>query len=100
VYRVIKTNVFDTWLDGLRDRKARALIIRRVMALELGHFGDFKQVEKGVLEMRIHIGPGYRVYVTRRARQLLVLLCGGDKGSQKRDIARAVKLAESLEIEP
>jgi len=100
MFTVIKTTVFDSWLDGLRDRKGRALIIRRLTALELGHFGDFKQVEKGVLEMRIHAGPGYRVYLTRRAKQLIVVLCGGDKGSQKRDIARAVELAESLEIEP
>ena len=96
--RVVKTKVFDAWLDGLRDRKGRAIIIRRLLALELGHFGDFKQVEKGILEMRIHFGPGYRVYLTQRGKELIVLLCGGDKRSQKRDIAKAIELAENMEI--
>jgi putative addiction module killer protein len=100
MFTVIKTKLFDAWIDGLRDRKGRAIIVRRLMALELGHFGDFKQVERGILEMRIHFGPGYRVYLTQRGKQLIVLLCGGDKGSQKRDISKAVELAERLEIEP
>ncbi len=79
---------------------ARAIIARRLLALELGHFGDVKQVESGILEMRIHFGPGYRVYLTQRGKELIILLCGGDKRSQKRDIAKARALAESLEIEP
>ncbi|NJM92355.1 MAG: type II toxin-antitoxin system RelE/ParE family toxin [Rhodospirillaceae bacterium] len=98
MFAVVRTKVFDEWLDELRDRKGRAVIIRRLLALELGHFGDFKPVEKGVLEMRIHFGPGYRVYLTQRGKQLIVLLCGGDKRSQKRDIAKAVELAENMEI--
>lgn len=97
MFTVIKTKVFDNWLDGLRDRTGRAIIVRRLMALELGHFGDFKQVQKGILEMRIHFGPGYRVYLTQRGKELIILLCGGDKRSQKRDIAKAIALADSLE---
>lgn len=98
MFTVARTKVFDEWLDELRDRKGRAIIIRRLLALELGHFGDFKQVEKGIREMRIHFGPGYRVYLTQRGKQLIVLLCGGDKHSQKRDIAKAVELAGNVEI--
>ena len=86
------------WLEGLRDKKGRAIIDRRLDALELGHFGDSKQVAKHVIEMRIHFGPGYRVYLTQRGRQIVILLCGGDKRSQKRDIERAVELAGNVEI--
>ena len=68
--------------------------------LELhGQFGDSKQVAKGVIEMRIHVGPGYRVYLTQRGKQIVILLCGGDKASQKRDIEKAIQLAETTEIE-
>jgi putative addiction module killer protein len=98
MFTVVRTKVFDEWLDELGDRKGRAVIIRRLLALELGHFGDFKQVERGILEMRVHFGPGYRVYLTQRGKRLIVLLCGGDKHSQKRDIAKAVELAENMEI--
>lgn len=64
-----------------------------------GHFGDSKQVAKGIVEMRIHVGPGYRVYLTRRGKQIILLLCGGEKRSQRRDIEKAVELAEITEIE-
>ena len=99
MFEVYKTDVFIEWIEALRDKRGAALIARRLRALELeGHFGDSKQVAKGVIEMRIHFGPGYRVYLTQRGKQVVVLLCGGDKRSQKRDIERAVELAENVEI--
>jgi putative addiction module killer protein len=98
MFEVYRTDVFIAWLEGLRDKKGRAIIDRRLDALELGHFGDSRQVAKDVIEMRIHFGPGYRVYLTRRGKQIVILLCGGDKRSQKRDIERAAKLAENVEI--
>lgn len=99
MFDVHRTDVFIEWIEDLRDDRGAAAIARRLRALELeGHFGDSKQVAKAVIEMRIHAGPGYRVYLTRRGRQIVILLCGGDKRSQKRDIERAVALAESMEI--
>ena len=96
---VHRTDAFLEGIEDLRDNRGAAAIARRLRTLELeGHFGDSKQVAKGVIEMRIHVGPGYRVYLTQRGKQIDVLLCGGDKRSQKRDVERAVKLAENVEI--
>lgn len=91
------TEVFDRWLARLRDRRAQLMIAARIDRLAFGHLGDVASVGDGVEELRIHHGPGYRVYLTRRGRTLIVLLCGGDKGSQRRDIARAKSLALQLE---
>ncbi|MEZ5668986.1 MAG: type II toxin-antitoxin system RelE/ParE family toxin [Alphaproteobacteria bacterium] len=91
------TDVFDRWLARLKDRRAQVQVAARIDRLAFGHFGDVEAVGDGVEELRIHAGPGYRVYLTRRGRTLVVLLCGGDKGSQARDIARAKKLARQLE---
>ena len=100
MYEIYRTRAFIGWLDGLRDDKAVAVINRRLLTLAMhGHFGDSKQVAKSVIEVRIHVGPGYRVYLTRRGKQIILLLCGGDKRSQKRDIEKAVELAEITEIE-
>ena len=93
------TAIFDRWLGKLRDRTGQAIIAHRVRRLSAGNLGDAKPVAKGVSELRIHFGPGYRVYLTQRGTQIIVLLCGGDKGSQKRDIARAVELSEQLKDE-
>ncbi len=90
---LIKTNLFDRWLINLRDRKARAKIEARIRRLSLGNPGDVKPVGERVSEMRIDYGPGYRVYFTERGPVVVVLLCGGDKGSQARDIARAKDIA-------
>jgi putative addiction module killer protein len=98
MFEVYRTDAFAKWAASLRDRKVRAVIGRRLDALELGHFGDSKQVAKDVVELRIHVGPGYRVYLTRRGQRIVILLCGGDKRSQKRDIARAAELAGKVEI--
>lgn len=87
---------FDEWLLDLRDSVAKARISTRLVAAQQGHFGDTKPVGEGVSEMRIHYGPGYRIYFTRKGDIVYVLLIGGDKDSQKRDIAQAKALAARL----
>lgn len=91
-----RTSEFDKWLKKLRDDRARAKILVRVKRLELGNPGDVEPVGDGVSEMRIDYGPGYRVYYTERGKELVMLLVGGDKSSQDRDIARAKQLAKGL----
>ena len=80
---------FEAWRDRLKDRVAKASITRRVLRIELGDFGDYRRVGDGVSELRIDVGPGYRVYFGTVGSTVVVLLLGGDKGSQARDIARA-----------
>jgi len=87
---------FDKWLLDLRDSIAKARISTRLVAAQQGHFGDCKPVGDGVNEMRVHCGPGYRIYFTRKGDVVYVLLIGGDKDSQKRDIAQAKALAARL----
>ena len=87
---------FDTWLAGLKDKIGRARILHRIRSAEHGNFGDCEPVGEGVSEMRIHVGPGYRVYYMRRASVVYVLLAGGDKSTQKRDIKRAIEMAQTL----
>jgi putative addiction module killer protein len=93
---VRQTDVFADWFAGLRDREARARITVRIRRLSLGNPGDVKPVGGGVSEMRIDYGPGYRVYFVRRGDTVIVLLCGGDKRNQDRDIARALELAREV----
>lgn len=90
---LFKTSVFDAWLRALRDRRAAARIQVRMDRLVLGNPGDVKPVGSGISEMRIDYGPGYRIYFTRRGPVVIVLLCGGDKGSQGRDIETAKALS-------
>lgn len=91
-----KTVEFDRWLRTHRDAKAAARIAARVRSAEYGNFGDCRPVGEGVSEMRVHVGPGYRIYFARQGRTVYLLLLGGDKGSQKRDIQRALELARAL----
>ncbi|MER2253189.1 type II toxin-antitoxin system RelE/ParE family toxin [Methylorubrum podarium] len=91
-----RTIVFQSWIDGLRDVRAVARIAKRIDRLALGNPGDVKPVGDGVSEMRIDYGPGYRVYFTTQGRQIVILLCGGDKSSQERDIRAAKALAKDL----
>jgi len=93
---VRQTDVFTDWFAGLRDREARARITVRIRRLSLGNPGDVKPVGGGVSEMRIDCGPGYRVYFVGRGDTVVVLLCGGDKRNQDRDIARALELAQEI----
>jgi len=96
---VRQTTIFSAWLDRLADDRAKARIAQRIVRLQAGLRGDAKPVGNGVSELRINTGPGYRVYFVQRGQVLIILLCGGDKGSQRRDIARAKQLATELEIE-
>ncbi|NNU62962.1 type II toxin-antitoxin system RelE/ParE family toxin [Ochrobactrum soli] len=91
---LIETDIFSRWIEALRDRQARARIQARMRRLSLGNPGDVKPVGEGISEMRIDHGPGYRVYFMRRGPVIVVLLCGGDKGSQDRDITLAKAIAE------
>ena len=93
---LIATPEFEQWLGKLRDAKGKARILSRLDSAALGNFGDCESVGEGVIEMRIHFGPGYRVYFTRRGTFVYVLLIGGDKSTQKRDIKRALKMAREL----
>jgi putative addiction module killer protein len=96
VIEIRETEVFSAWLRALRDHQARARIAARIRRLAFGNPGDVRPVGKGVSELRIDYGPGYRVYYVQRGEVLIVLLCGGDKSSQDRDIATARRLAEEV----
>jgi putative addiction module killer protein len=91
---VRRTAVFDAWMDNLRDDQAIVRITARIRRLSVGNFGDVKPVGGGVSELRIDHGPGYRVYFVRRGAVVVILLCGGDKSTQDRDIRRARQMAE------
>ena len=91
-----KTGLFVQWLDGLRDPKARARVQARIERLVGGNPGDVEPVGEGVSELRIDYGPGYRVYFKKRGRALVILLAGGDKTTQTRDIKVALRLAGNL----
>jgi putative addiction module killer protein len=94
--RVLKqTDTFRKWRMQLKDLRARALIASRLDRLSQGHWGDAEPVGEGVSELRIHYGPGYRVYVQQRGELIIVLLCGGSKASQAKDINKARHLARS-----
>ena len=90
---IVKTGTFDAWLRALRDKHAKARIEMRIRRLSLGNAGDVKPVGRGLSEMRIDYGPGYRVYFLQRGEVMVILLCGGDKSSQDSDIALAKQLA-------
>jgi putative addiction module killer protein len=92
VLELRQTEAFRQWRLSLRDDRARALIASRLDRLAYGHAGDARSVGGGVSELRIHYGPGYRVYFARRGNAVLLLLCGGDKGSQTRDVRTAKQL--------
>jgi len=97
VVTVIRSSVFDRWLRALRDPQARARINARVLRLAFGNLGDARPVGGGVSEMRVDYGPGYRVYFAQRGAVVVLLLCGGDKSTQRKDIERARILAREFE---
>lgn len=92
VLELRQTETFRRWRLRLRDERARALIASRLDRLAYGHAGDAKSLGDGVSELRIHYGAGYRIYFAKRGTSVVILLCGGDKGSQRRDIRRAKQL--------
>ena len=91
-----QTEEYSSWFEKLRDRQVRARILARIRRLSLGNPGDVEPVGEGISEMKINYGPGYRVYYKQRGKTLVVLLAGGDKKSQKRDIKKAQELARGL----
>ena len=97
MYEVQETLTYEAWYASLRDQTARGRIMSRVIRMELGNFGDAKSLGGGLHEIRIDCGPGYRIYFARRGARIILLLCGGDKSSQARDIARARRMESELE---
>ncbi len=93
--RVEKTDEYRDWIDGLKDLSGRARILMRVDRLIHGNPGDHRNLTDGVSDLRIDVGPGYRVYYAKRGQRLLVLLAGGDKSSQSKDIVKAIQLAKA-----
>ena len=91
--KIVASKTFEKWLKGLRDQQAKARILDRIDRLPDGNFGDTKSIGDGINELRLHFGPGYRVYFMRSGDTIVILLNGGDKGSQKADIARAKSIA-------
>jgi putative addiction module killer protein len=96
VIEIRQTETYASWFDNLRDRRARARIDIRIRRLSLGNPGDVRPVGSGVSELRIDYGPGYRVYFVQRGPMLIILLAGGDKRTQERDIKKALELARML----
>lgn len=95
-YEIEKTESFDKWLKKLRDRKAVLAITARLDRAKLGNFGDVEPVGDGVSEMRIFLGPGYRLYFTIRDNKIIFMLCGGDKATQQKDIKKAKEIAQTI----
>jgi putative addiction module killer protein len=95
--RTRQTRSFAIWFEGLRDRKVQSKVSARIARFELGLMGDTKSVGGGVFEARIDYGPGYRLYFLKRGEDWIILLAGGDKSSQRRDIAKAKELADQIE---
>jgi putative addiction module killer protein len=97
MFTVRRTKEFDAWFLSLRDGVTRARLAARLRKAQLGNLGDVKPVESGVYEMREDFGPGWRMYYIKRGRLLIVMLGGGDKSTQSKDIAKAVRLAAQIE---
>lgn len=100
MYSIKRTDDFAAWLDGVKDRETRQRLNARLRKVLLGNLGDIKPVGKGVFEMREHFGSGWRMYYIQHGKSLIVMLGGGDKSTQPVDVAKAIKLAASLRIEP
>ena len=100
MFTILQTQEFQTWLDGLKDGRAQVRIAARLRLAEAGNLRDWKSVGNEVSEMRVAFGPGYRLYFTRRQSILIVMLAGGDKSTQARDIKRAQQILTQLELEP
>jgi putative addiction module killer protein len=96
MYEVQKTDEFDSWLSGLSDQRALAKIASRIERLALGNPGNVKPVGDGISEMKIDYGPGYRVYYKQSGKAIVLILCGGDKDTQDKDIRRAKELVATL----
>ncbi|MEQ5839158.1 type II toxin-antitoxin system RelE/ParE family toxin [Paraburkholderia acidicola] len=91
-----RSDEFNDWLANLNDLRGKARINARLISAQLGNFGEYRVLDEGVCELKIDFGPGYRVYYVRRGEMVYLLLCGGDKSTQKKDIKRAVEMAREL----
>ena len=96
MYTVIETEEFGNWLGGLRDRTTQIRLLMRLRKASQGNLGDVKQVGEGVFEMRVFFGPGWRMYYVERAGALILMLGGGEKSTQSKDIKRAIQLSKEL----
>lgn len=99
MYQIRQTEAFSTWLAALSNKQAKARILARLDSVRLGNLGDTKSLGGGIHEFRVHVGPGYRVYFSQHRRVVVILLCGGDKSTQSRDIARARRFLKDLNVE-
>jgi len=97
MYNIQQTQKFSQWLTKLKDMRACIAIVRRVERAQSGNLGDVKSVGESVYEMRIDMGPGYRIYYTMRGNELIILLVGGDKSTQQKDIDKAIEMAKEIE---
>lgn len=100
MFTTLQTTRFEAWHTGLRDRRAVGIVTARIARIEAGNFGDCKSVGDKVSELRINYGPGYRLYFTIKDAELVILLIGGDKGSQDRDIELAKEMAAEIHAGP
>ena len=97
MYEIKTTRVFSRWLIKLKDIKGRIAVARRIERLEHGNFGDVKSISASISELRIQTGPGYRVYFSKREEQIIILLVGGDKSTQSKDIEKAKKILKEID---
>ena len=97
MHMIKQTDIFSKWLSKLKDTKAKVAILRRIQRVKEDNFGDYKSISSEVSELRITTGPGYRVYYTKRNEEIIILLVGGDKSTQKEDIIKAKKIAKELQ---
>jgi putative addiction module killer protein len=98
MYKILKTEMFDLWLTNLRDNNGKGRILTRLKRVELGNLGDYKALGMGLYEMRIDCGPGYRLYFMKEKNMIIVLLSGGSKSTQEKDIKKAYKTMKEIEV--
>ena len=98
MYKILKTELFDSWLTNLRDNNGKGRILTRLKRVELGNLGDYKALGMGLYEMRIDCGPGYRLYFMKEKTTIIVLLSGGSKSTQEKDIKKAYKIMKEIEV--
>ncbi len=99
MYEIKSTKIFSQWIFKLKDMKGRIAVARRIERMEHGNFGDVKSVGTSISELRIQMGPGYRIYFTKREERIIILLVGGDKSTQQKDIEKAKKLLKEIDNE-
>jgi len=99
MYKILETENFSSWLSGLKDIQGKISILRRIKRVTVGNFGDHKYLESSIYELRIKTGPGYRVYYTKKEDKIILLLIGGDKSTQQKDIQKAKQILKEYSHE-